>query len=146
MLQFWFCPNTFGWDGAHGTTWFHFGLNETTAVTSPVLELSIIEFGYEQGHINLPCILTNHKNILIEQNYSTAYSKSFLLPIHLSHRYLWYSSFSSSLLATLHRPVAPKSLSWWGKANISLIVQHSPSRAAPVGRKRGIGVDWHLFW
>jgi hypothetical protein len=146
MLQFWFCPNTFWWDGAHGTTRFHFGLNETTTVTGPVLELSIIEFGYEQGHTNLSCILTNHENLLIEWKYSTAYSKPFLLPIHLSHGSLWYSSFSWSLLANLHQPVAPKSLSWWGKVDISLIVQHSLSRAVPVGRKRGIRVGCNLFW
>jgi hypothetical protein len=50
------------------------------------------------------------------------------------------------VLVTLHRLVTPKSLSWWGKVDISLIVQHSPSRVAPVGCNHGIGVDCNLFW
>jgi hypothetical protein len=49
------------------------------------------------------------------------------------------------MLATLYRSVEPKSLSWRGKVDISLIVQHFPSRAAHVGRKRGIEVGYNLF-
>jgi hypothetical protein len=30
------------------------------------------------------------------------------------------------MLASLHRSVAPKYLSWWGKVNMSLIVQQNP--------------------
>ena len=32
------------------------------------------------------------------------------------------------LLSCMHRPVQPKSLSWWGEVGNSLIFQHSPSR------------------
>jgi hypothetical protein len=54
----------------------------------------------------------------------------------------WIRTF---MLATLYRSVEPKSLSWRGKVDISLIVQHFPSRAAHVGRKRGIEVGYNLF-
>jgi hypothetical protein len=51
-----------------------------------------------------------------------------------------------NVLVNRHRSVTSKSLSWWEKVVISLIVQHTPSQAAPVKHKRGIGVGYNLFW
>jgi len=39
-----------------------------------------------------------------------------------------YHYSSLNLLSCMHQPVQPKSLSWWGEVNNSLIFQHSLSR------------------
>jgi hypothetical protein len=50
------------------------------------------------------------------------------------------------LLATpISRTQKLKLMRQGGQLNISLIVQHSPSRATPVGHKYGIGVGCNLF-
>jgi hypothetical protein len=46
-------------------------------------------------------------------------------PARIRTRDLW---LSSTILSCMHQPVQPKSLSWWGKVDNSLILQHAQVR------------------
>jgi hypothetical protein len=49
--------------------------------------------------------------------------------VHIKKSVHIYKGKEERILSCIHQPIQPKSLSWWGKVDNSLILQHSPSRA-----------------
>ena len=74
---------------------------------------------------------------------SCIYTKRFFASIYTKRLIKSQQTF---LLSCMHRSIQPKSLSWWGEVDNSLIFQHSPSRGGSLRPRTWNRSEQQLFF